>query len=174
SGSEVTLRWETASETNNAGFEVQMRQGDDWAPLGFVEGHGTTTEAQTYVFAARDLGVGTHTFRLKQLDFDGRFEVVGTVEATIGTPGTHRLSAVYPNPFNPHAHFDLAVAQTQHVSVALYNVLGQRVATLFDGAMDADATRTFSLDGTGLATGPYVVRVVGERFAESRRVTLLK
>lgn len=96
------------------------------------------------------------------------------MEATVATPGTHLLSAVYPNPFNPQAFFDLAVAQPQHVSVELYNLLGQHVATLFNARMEADATQTFTIGGADLATGSYVVRVVGERFAESRRVTLLK
>ena len=172
-GQSVTLNWETASETNNAGFEVQMRQRETWNALGFVEGHGTTTEAQQYSYSA-ELLPGTYTFRLKQIDFDGQFEYFGNVEATVGTPSTHLLSAVYPNPFNPQASFDLAVAQTQHVSIELYNVLGQRVATLFDATMEADANQTFTIDGAGLATGPYVVRVTGERFAESRTVTLLK
>ena len=173
SGRDVLLRWETASETNNAGFEVQMLWGETWNALGFVEGHGTTTEAQQYSYST-ELLPGTYSFRLKQIDFDGQFEYFGNVEATVGTPSTHLLSAVYPNPFNPQASFDLAVAQTQHVSVELFNVLGQRVATLFDATMEADANQTFTIDGAGLATGPYVVRVTGERFAESRTVTLLK
>jgi len=169
----VTLNWETASETNNAGFEVQTFRGEMWEVLGFVEGHGTTTEAQQYSFSA-DMLPGTYSFRLKQIDFDGQFEYFGGVEATVGTPSTHLLSSVYPNPFNPQASFDLAVAQTQHVSIELYNVLGQRVATLFNATMEADANQTFTIDGADLATGQYVVRVTGERFAESRTVTLLK
>ncbi|MDX1440231.1 MAG: hypothetical protein R3284_10040, partial [Rubricoccaceae bacterium] len=71
SGDDVVLSWETASETNNAGFEVQLKQGNDWQVLGFVEGNGTTTEAQTYSYRAEDMDVGTHTFRLKQIDYDG-------------------------------------------------------------------------------------------------------
>ena len=173
SGRDVLLRWETASETNNAGFEVQMQNGENWDVLGWVEGHGTTTQAQQYSYST-DLLPGTYSFRLKQIDYDGQFEYFGGVEATVGTPSTHLLSAVYPNPFNPQASFDLAVAQTQHVSVELYNVLGQRLATLFNATMEADANQTFTIDGAGLATGQYVVRVAGERFAESRTVTLLK
>lgn len=172
-GSTVTLNWATASETNNAGFEVQLQQGETWDVLGFVDGHGTTTEAQDYSFNV-DLVPGTYSFRLKQIDYDGQFEYFGNVEATVGTPGTHMLSSVYPNPFNPRASFDLSVAQAQDVSVELYNVLGQRVATLFEGTLEAGATQTFTIDGSGLATGSYIVRVNGERFNETRRVTLLK
>ncbi len=173
-GTDVTLAWETASETNNAGFEVQMRQGEGWATLGFVEGHGTTTEAQAYSYTAEGLGVGTHTFRLKQIDFDGAFEYSGEVEATVEVVGTHLLSNAYPNPFNPQAQFSLAVARDQHVTAELFNMLGQRVATLFDGTLEANDARIVQIDGRGLASGTYVVRIAGETFSDALRVTLAK
>ena len=69
----TTLRWSTASERNNAGFRVQ-HQGPtaaSWSKLGFVEGNGTTTTAQSYRFDAENLSVGTHRFRLQQVDLDG-------------------------------------------------------------------------------------------------------
>ena len=173
-GSDVVLAWETASETNNAGFEVQLKNGDDWSVLGFVEGQGTTTEAQTYTFTAAGIDVGTHTFRLKQIDFDGAFEYSDEVEATIEVIGTHQLSNAYPNPFNPTSQFTLAVARDQRVTAELYNVLGQRVATLFNGTIEANSTRIVQIDGSALASGAYIVRVTGETFADALRVTLTK
>lgn len=174
-GSDLMLNWSTASETNNAGFEVQMLTEDNgYDVLGFVEGHGTTTEAQTYSFRAADLPVGTHTFRLKQIDFDGAFEYSGEVEATVGVVGTYRLSDVYPNPFNPQAQFTLAVASAQNVNIAIYDVMGRRVATLHEGQLDANETYNFTVDGANLASGAYFVRIAGEAFTEARRITLLK
>jgi len=172
-GTDVTLDWATASETNNAGFEVQMLTGESWNALGFVEGHGTTTEAQTYSYSA-DMGVGTHSFRLKQIDFDGAFEYSSEVEVTVETPGSHVLSAAYPNPFNPQSQFTLAVAQDQLVTAELFNTLGQRVAVLFSGTVEANQSQLVTIDGAGLASGMYVVRVNGERFSDALRVTLLK
>ncbi|MCH7637989.1 MAG: T9SS type A sorting domain-containing protein [Bacteroidetes bacterium] len=173
-GDVVVLNWETASETNNAGFEVQMRDGDDWNVLGFVEGHGTTTEAQTYNFTAENMAVGVHAFRLKQIDFDGAFEYSDEIEATIEVVGTHQLSNAYPNPFNPTSQFTLAVARDQRVTAELYNVLGQRVATLFDGTIEANNTQVVQIDGSALASGAYIVRIAGETFADALRVTLTK
>ncbi|MCH7639424.1 MAG: T9SS type A sorting domain-containing protein [Bacteroidetes bacterium] len=173
-GTAVTLNWATSSETNNAGFEVQMQNGEGWDVLGFVEGHGTTTEAQTYAYTAGDIGVGTHTFRLKQLDFDGVFEYSYEVEATVETPGSHLISSAYPNPFNPQSQFTLAVAQEQRVTAEMFNTLGQRVAVLFEGTVEANQPQLVTIDGAGLASGMYVVRVTGERFADALSVTLLK
>ena len=174
-GTDVTLRWATASETNNAGFEVQMlTTGGDYDVLGFVQGHGTTTEAQSYSYRAADLPAGTHTFRVKQIDFDGAFEYSEEVEATIEVVGTHQLSSAYPNPFNPHSQFTLAVATAQQVKAELFNTLGQRVAVLFNGRVEANQVQHVTIDGAGLASGIYVVRVNGERFSDALSVTLLK
>ena len=84
------------------------------------------------------------------------------------------LSNAYPNPFNPSSQFTLAVANNQNVRAELYNVLGQRVATLFDGSVEANAAQIVQIDGSGLASGAYIVRVTGETFADALRVTLTK
>ena len=173
-GTDVVLNWATASETNNAGFEIQTLVGEDWNVLGFVEGNGTTTEAQTYSFNASDMAVGSHTFRLKQIDYDGAFEYSDELEVSVETPGTHLLSNAYPNPFNPQSQFTVAVAQEQNVTAKLFNTLGRRIAILFSGAVEPNQAQQVTIDGAGLASGMYVVRVNGERFSDTLTVTLLK
>jgi len=174
SGTDVSLNWATSSETNNAGFEVQMMDSGSWNALGWVEGNGTTTEAQTYSYTAEDMGFGTHMFRLKQIDFDGAFEYSDELEVTVETPGTHLISSAYPNPFNPQSQFTLAVAQDQVVTAELFNTLGQRIAVLFTGTVEANQSQLVTIDGAGLASGMYIVRVNGERFSDALSVTLLK
>ncbi len=174
-GEDVVLNWSTDSETNNSGFEVQRLNGED-APevLGFVEGNGTTTEVHTYAFRATGLDVGTYSFRLKQVDFDGAFEYSPEVEVTVGVIGTHRLSSVYPNPFNPRAQFTLAVGRDQNVAIDVFDSVGRKVSTLFSGAVTANETQTVVVDGASLASGTYFVRITGETFADTQRITLLK
>ena len=174
-GDDVLLMWETASETNNAGFEVQVRsEGGVFEAVGFVEGHGTTTEAQVYSHTVIDLDPGTYAFRLRQIDYDGAFEYSPAIEATVGVPGSHVLSAVYPNPFNPQTNFTLAVRETQSVAITVHDVLGREVVTLFDGNVEGGSTHTFTWQASGLPSGMYIIRVIGESFAETRSVTLLQ
>jgi subtilisin-like proprotein convertase family protein len=173
-GQAVVLNWRTASETNNAGFEVEMRRGDSWTTLGFVNGHGTTTEAKDYSFRADNVGFGTHTFRLRQVDFDGAFEYSPEVEATIELAGTHHLGAAYPNPFNPQTRFELAVRTEQRVAVNVYDALGRNVATLFEGTLPANESRAFTFEASNLPSGIYLIRAVGEQFTQTQRVTLAK
>ena len=175
-GRTALLRWGTASETNNAGFEVQHRPAEagSFAPLGFVEGHGTTLEAQSYSFTVADLTPGRHIFRLKQIDFDGTFEYSPAVEVSVEMPEAYFVSEIYPNPFNPQATLQFAVRRSQQVEVSVYNMLGQRVLELYRGVPSAGVTQTVQIDGSRLVTGTYVVQIAGERFVETQTVTLVK
>ncbi len=79
-----------------------------------------------------------------------------------------------PNPFRQSASIRLQVATAQDVTVAVYDLLGRSVARLFEGAMDADQSRTFSVDGSELAPGLYFVRATGERFTTTRQIVRLR
>ncbi|WP_457651966.1 T9SS type A sorting domain-containing protein [Rhodocaloribacter sp.] len=173
-GNVAVLKWRTSSESNNAGFEVQVKRGEAFEALGFVNGGGTTTEARSYEFRTGSLAPGRYVFRLKQLDFDGTITFSPEVELTVETPGAYQLSEVYPNPFNPRASLTLAVAQAQEVTVALYDVQGRRVSLVHTGFLEADTQHTFTIDGANLASGVYVLQVKGATFSAERTVTLLK
>lgn len=82
------------------------------------------------------------------------------------------LSPVWPNPLSERGQMTLAVDQTQTVTVELVNVLGQRVASVFDGTVTAGQTATLDLDVRGLASGVYVVRATGETVRAAVRVTV--
>ncbi|MEM8600530.1 MAG: T9SS type A sorting domain-containing protein [Bacteroidota bacterium] len=171
----VVLTWTTSSETNNAGFDIELRgAAGTYETVGFVAGAGTTTEAQAYRFTTDALLTGTYTFRLRQVDFDGAFAYSPEVELALGVAGTHTLSAAYPNPFADRATFSLAVAQEQPVEVAVFDALGRRVATLLDGTLPADQSRVLALDAADLPSGLYLIRIQGTTFSEVRRITLAR
>lgn len=175
-GTDAVLTWETASETNNAGFEVEHAAGADAAFVrsGYVDGAGTTTAARAYAFRLAGLAPGVHRFRLKQVDFDGTFSYSPEVEVTVAVPGAYVLSPAYPNPFNPQTQFTLTVAQGQHVRVEVFDALGRQVALLHDGPMAEGAAQTFTFEAGALPSGVYLYRAVGETFVATRRAMLLK
>ena len=173
-GATVTLLWSTASESNNAGFEVQQSSGVTFAAVGFVAGTGTSSEEQSYRFKVGNLPAGEYKFRLKQVDFDGQYSLSESVSVIIVSDQPFALSETYPNPFNPQTSIALSIARDQHVNIAVYNVMGQRVAMLFDGVLEANQERTFSFDASGLSSGTYLVRVVGEHFTSVREALLVK
>ena len=89
-------------------------------------------------------------------------------------PSGYMLESAYPNPFNPSATIGFAVLQTQNVELGLYNALGRKVRTLFSGRVQGQARFEAQVSGEGLPSGLYLVRLVGENFSTTRRVTLLK
>jgi hypothetical protein len=72
------------------------------------------------------------------------------------------------------ATLDVTAREAQAVTVAVYDVLGRRVATLFDGPVEASRTERLRFAARGLASGVYVVRVTGERFTATRRITVVR
>ena len=170
-GDAVQLTWETASETNNAGFEIQHRYFDgDYAAMGYVEGHGTTLEARRYEHRIENLEPGRHTFRLKQIDYDGTFEVHPAVEVFIEQAEAFRVSEAFPNPFAVRTQVEVSVAAAQRVTVEVIDVRGRRVATLHDGLLEANRPHRFAFGGEGLPSGLYFYRITGEHFATTKSV----
>ncbi len=180
-GSTVRLFWETISESNNSGFEIQhLRKVNgalpiqNWISIGFIEGHGNSAETQHYSHDLEGFRPGKHFFRIKQLDHDGRFDVSDHVELVVDLPESHVLSQAYPNPFNPRATFSLIVKESQDVKVTLHDMRGRQVKTLFEGKVNANHEHRVFIDGTGLSSGLYAYRVEGLSFSDVRTVVLEK
>lgn len=168
------LTWATASETNNSGFEVEHDVEGGFEAIGFVEGAGSTRSEQQYTYRVTGLEPGRHAFRLKQIDFDGRFEYSPVVEVVVEFPGGYSLSEAYPNPFDASTSMTLSVAQEQHVRVEVVDLLGRRARVLYDGPFAANERKTITLQADDLPGGLYVIHATGDAFSASRMVTLTR
>ena len=175
-GDAVVLHWQTASETNNAGFHVQHRAPDapDFADVSFVDGQGTTAAPHVYAHRVAALAPGRHAFRLAQVDFDGTRTFGPEAEAVVGLPDRYVFSAPYPNPGAGRVTFTLAVRQAQYVRVDVLDVQGRRVAVLHDGPLGAATAHRFTLGAATLPGGIYAVRATGEYFRAVRQVVLVQ
>ncbi len=174
-GNTILLDWATATEDNNSGFDIEhSAYGEEFVSLAFVDGYGSTTESQNYSFETSQLSPGSHRFRLKQIDFDGKSEYHEIVEVDVSLPGAFVLEPVYPNPFNPTASFNFFVGMKQNVEVSLYNSVGQKVAELFSGVATASNKYSVSIDGSNLSSGMYLVQMNGLNFNASQKVILQK
>ncbi len=174
-GDTVELQWVTATEENNAGFEIEHKAGNgEFQAIGYVEGAGTTQEEQHYRFRVADVGFGNQVFRLKQIDFDGTFEYSDEVEVTRELADGYLLTEAYPNPFNPQTNFSLLIASDQQVDVGVYNMLGQRVHTVFSGVLTGQEWHQMTFQSTSLPSGTYLIRSTGESFVNTQKVILVK
>jgi hypothetical protein len=172
----VELRWASATELNNAGFQVERKteNSTNWDNIGFVEGHGTTTETQFYSFIDRGIEAGSYSYRLKQIDFDGSFtyhELAEVVE--IGSPQIFSLSQNYPNPFNPSTMINWQVPVESHVSLKVFDILGNEVATLVDEVKQAGEYEV-EFNAASVPSGVYFYRLQAGDFVDTKRMMLLK
>jgi hypothetical protein len=96
-----------------------------------------------------------------------------TIDASIATPEVFGLSSAYPNPFNPTTSVALSLPNDSYVSITVYNVIGQTVATLADGYMTADVY-SFSWDASSVPSGAYFIRAEAGNDVGVQKVMLLK
>ena len=174
----VTLNWSTATELNNSGFQVERSSGSAYEVVGFVAGSGTTTEIRNYNFVDQNVNAGTYSYRLKQVDFDGTFEYSNTIEVEVVGVKEFALGQNYPNPFNPSTTINFSLAVDSKVSLKIFDVLGQEVATLINGQMAAGSQKV-SFDASSLNSGVYFYRIDasgidGQKFSSVKKMILTK
>ncbi len=173
-GNDVILNWSTATELNNSGFEVQRSTaGNEFATVGFVNGHGTTTEAKDYRFVDANLTTGNYSYRLKQVDFNGTFSYSDEVNAEITSPVQFELAQNYPNPFNPSTTIKFSIPQSSNVTLKIFNTLGQEVSTLINQTMES-GVHTINFDASQLNSGIYFYKLDAGSYSEVRKMTLIK
>lgn len=175
-GNAVVLRWQTASETDNAGFEVQHRDaaGGDWQPLDFIDGAGTTTRPQHYTYQTSPLEPGTYTFRLRQVDLDGTFAYSPVVEVVLAVPNGMRLSVPFPNPAATDTHIAYSQSTTGPLTLAVYDAVGRRVHTVHEGTLGGGHSHRFVLPVASWPVGVYFVRASGPNGQQSRALHLVR
>jgi hypothetical protein len=100
-------------------------------------------------------------------------EIPSAVRAASGPPLEWELSPVYPNPFNSSATIRFTLPSAGEVRVDVYNLLGERVATLADGRMQSGEHRIL-WTGDGLTSGTYLVRMTAGNRVQTRKILLLK
>jgi hypothetical protein len=181
--SAVTLKWSTASEVNNYGFEVQRSSTSvgGFAPLSgaFIAGNGTTTVPHDYTYTDGTAGGVKYYYRLRQIDLDGTFHFtdpimpVATGEEQENVPSEFALEQNYPNPFNPTTVVEFSLPRESRVTIDLFNILGQKVMTLLDETRSAGTYRV-PINGSAMASGIYLYRMTAGGKSFMHKTTLVK
>jgi hypothetical protein len=170
----VVLNWSTATEINNHMFEIERRAEDgEYYRIGFVEGHGTTTEPQNYTYVDKTVEIGKYYYRLKQMDYDGRYEYSNEIEVEVNGVLTFNLGQNYPNPFNPSTSIKYSVPEAGSIRLSVYNIVGEEVAVLFDGFSQSGFFEV-SFDASNLPSGVYLYKLQSENSVQLKKMMLLK
>jgi hypothetical protein len=175
-GRNIKINWTTASEQNNAGFNVErtIATGNTWEKIGFVNGHGTINTPTNYSFEDKNLQTGKYKYRLKQIDVNGNFEYFAlNGEVEIGVPKKFDMSQNYPNPFNPVTKINFDLPENGLVNLRLYDMLGREVATLVNEVRTA-GYYTVNFDASTLSSGIYFYRMNAGKFSSIKKMAIIK
>jgi len=171
-GNNVTLLWQTATETNNSGFEVQRKQ-TEWESIGFVNGQGTTTKENSYSFVDENLTAGKYQYRLKQIDFDGSFEYSEIVNVQVQAPTDYTLFQNFPNPFNPSTTIKYSIPADGVVKLTVLNAIGEEIETLVNEYKPEGAHEVI-FNAKNIPSGIYLYRIETDKFSSVKKMVLLK
>jgi hypothetical protein len=176
-GKNVKLSWQTETEVNNYGFEVQKsvagRQNTEWQIMGFVNGNGNSNSPKNYSFIDDQISTGKYFYRLKQLDNDGKFEYSSIVEIDIRNSTEYSLEQNYPNPFNPNTIIKFTIPEAGNVKIKLFNLLGEEIQTLVDEIKTA-GTHLINFNAQNLNSGVYLYKIETGTFTQVYKMTLIK
>ncbi|MDL1892263.1 choice-of-anchor B family protein [Sphingobacteriales bacterium CHB3] len=182
----VRLNWRTLSEFQNYGFEVQRSQGIPThfltLPNSFVPGQGTTNIPHDYVFFDSTATPGLWYYRLKQINLDSTFTFVDPVAVNVLTSvgrntaaPSYSLNQNYPNPFNPSTKIEFTLKSGGFTTLKVYNLLGQEVATLVNGTLNAGRhSLGLDINNMQLTSGIYFYKLVSGGFSETKKMIVAK
>lgn len=126
----VHLYWVTASEDNNHGFYIERSiDGENFEQVGFVEGHGSTSDEYSYSFVDGTINVSCY-YRLRQIDYDGRFEYSKWIYVNIIDSSDEKALYIYPNP--TATHFRLGGEVNEIYDIMVTNLSGKIIISLSD------------------------------------------
>ena len=165
-GDAVVIRWETEQEVNNAGFEIERSEkaNGQWEMVAFVSGTGEGSHGASYMHVDVPPTSGGWFYRLRQIDMDGRHELSRVLAVSIGEPLRElAIESVYPNPAQASVSHEVTLAFTAAengpVQLSMHDMLGRRVAVLFDGLIDASGQGIARFNIADIPPGMYLYRL---------------
>jgi protocatechuate 3,4-dioxygenase beta subunit len=153
------LEWATVSETNNDYFEVERSfRGSDFEVVAKVSGAGNSTTTQTYAAADTDILVnGVYTYRLKQVDYDGKATYHGPIEVKVERSLEGGNIKVYPNPSRGAFSIDIEVSEGQSIKADLFDNTGKLIRSeMIDKVSQGELIR-YQNDTMNLDKGMYYI-----------------
>ena len=184
-GKTILLKWQTATEINNFGFEVERKilnqvQNDNtgWEKIGFVNGNGNSNSPKDYSFIDKNPdGVAEIKYRLKQIDNDGQFHYSDIININFLT-NDFELYQNYPNPFNPSTTISFKLPMTGNVTLKVYDILGSEIETLLDEYKEAGIYSISFNSQSILPSGVYIykIEIINNDllYTMNRKMTLIK
>lgn len=162
----ILLRWTTATEVNNYGFDIERSlDAEKWNSIAFVPGHGTVNTPKTYRYIDFPqpfiLSRPVVYYRLKQIDRDGTADFSNAIAVVNSSTVQTRplLRQNYPNPFSGGTNFVFTLPEGTNVYLEIFNPLGERCITVLENTYFPAGSHTVSYVNSSLRPGVYLIRM---------------
>ncbi len=169
-GNNAVLTWKTATETNNAGFSVEVSpDGHSFRAIGFVKSNTINSSIeQQYSFIDIEAGKsGIRYYRLRQQDLDSQY-AYSAVRALSFSTGSETIAA-YPNPFVHHLEVSIEVATAQPGRIILYDLNGRQIWEDSKALVKGNNQVAVAIPEK-VGQGTYLLRVITDQAAQSIKV----
>lgn len=161
-GSRNQLKWSTATEQNNKGFDVQRSlDGVNYTSIGFVNSLAPNGSSQTqlnYTFTDNAVTGDKQFYRLRQIDFDGRVKISNIVLLKSDKPTVITIDGIFPNPAVTVVNLRVSSPQKDKVQMVIVDMNGR---LMMHRQLTVDVgSNTLPVDVSALAGGNYMVRMI--------------
>jgi hypothetical protein len=178
-GKGVLLNWALGADATLSSFEVERSTTNAvWAQIGVVDAAKAVSSAamRSYAFTDNDIaGANTLLYRIKMVDANGDFKYSPSAKvqfnAAIGAP---QLLASYPNPFNPAVTIHFTLTNDAPVTITIFDGSGKEVTRLYDNEVLQAGDYSKVFNGSDLASGKYLLRMVSGDFVATENLILNK
>jgi hypothetical protein len=189
--SSAIITWRTETELDNLGFNVYRSESEANAPARvnseLIRGQGSTSTAHDYQYLDNTIEPDKeYWYSVETISMDGLSTYYGPFQATAASrvisagyaPSDYSLAQNYPNPFNPSTQFRYELPAGEHVTLTVYNLLGNTIKTLTDGFQSAGAY-VVTWDGRDnhgkqLESGIFIYELRAGQHVLHQKMTLLK
>jgi hypothetical protein len=169
---DVTIKWSTASESNNSGFEIQRSlDGATWSAITFVQGAGNSNTIRNYIYVDKNLAPRVYLYRLKQVDIDSRFKYSPIVSARVTGKAEFVLEQNHPNPASGITTISYILPQSEYVLIGLYDGLGKQIKVLVSEEKSA-GVYFIDINTSNLSKGIYYYKMRAGAFTATRKMVL--
>jgi len=181
-GDTVELRWTPQGARRPAEIRVEhSTDGETWSRVETAP-DGGQRDGSSVRRVVDPLMPGRHLFRLQLRP--GRSETRGPVgtpysqvaEVTVPVTEASTVRPPAPNPVRDRSVIQVSVREPQQVRVRLFDLLGRRVGEVYRDRIEGGRTKQVVIDASrlGLSSGTYIVRITGDRFAETHRLSVIR
>ncbi len=156
--SNIVLNWSTASEINNKGFEIQRAVNNiDFQTIGFIDGNGNSNTIKNYTFTDNNVfTTATYYYRLKQIDFDGKFEYNGI--QTVQLADNKTLFNAFPNPINNDRKLTYKISSNDKFNNGIISLFTNSGILIYSVPIRFNGINyTNQIDISGIKSGMYVL-----------------